>query len=197
MGHELYRMIMDGAPAEWTDAMRVVALAIADDARDPSQGMPEGGGWPWSRLPLHGYHDRDGRWHDGLAEKTGKTERSISRALTDLARGGYEMREEIGKLPDGRPLFTAPGRAMRFRVPILPPRRSPATVARIGGRSIERSPHLAATVARYGDLLTSVPLTTSSPQKSCLLVTEVGNGDQDHQRRETQDHHRWEGEQAA
>ena len=41
MGHELYRMIRDGAPPDWSPLMRLVAMVIADDARpDPSQGAP-------------------------------------------------------------------------------------------------------------------------------------------------------------
>ena len=40
MGSDLYRMIRDGAPPDWTPAMRLVAMVIADDARDPSQGPP-------------------------------------------------------------------------------------------------------------------------------------------------------------
>ena len=190
-------MIMDGAPAEWTDAMRVVALAIADDARDPSQGMPGDGGWPWSRLRTRGYLDGDGRWHDGLAEKTGKTERSISRALTDLARAGYEMRKQIATDTNGEPVFAHKGTAMTYQVPPLTPRQPPAKVVNLGDLRGQRSPDLAPKVARSGDPFSSGPLTTSSPQKSCLLVTEVGNGDQDHQRREKQDHHRREGVQAA
>jgi hypothetical protein len=116
MGSELYRMIRDGAPASWTAAMRLVAWTIADDARDPSQGPPDDGGWPWSKIRLHGNAD-DGEWHDGLTERTGMSERAISRALTDLARAGYEMREQIGTDRRGRPVFTITGRrALRFRV---------------------------------------------------------------------------------
>src|SRR5215475_12241459 len=122
MGHELSRMIRDGAPATWTGHMVLVAMVIADDARDPSQGLPEDGGWPWSAIPRRGYFDGSGEWHDGLIERTGLNERAISRALTAFGRAGYEMREVIGIGEDGRAVFTAPGRALRFRVPPLPPR---------------------------------------------------------------------------
>ena len=128
MGHELYRMILGGAPASWTTAMRLVALVIADDARDPSQGMPENGG-PWSGLPAHGYSNGDGEWKDGLAERTGLSERAISRALTDLARADYEMREQLGTDCRGRPVFAVKGRAPTYRVPRLAPRDSAPMVA--------------------------------------------------------------------
>jgi hypothetical protein len=125
MGHELYRMIRDGAPASWSAAMRLVALIIADDALDPSQGTPPDGGWPISKIRLDGRRADDGQWYDGLTERTGLSGRVISRVLTDLGRAGYEMREQIGTDKHGRPRFAYPWRARRFRVPLLPPRRSP------------------------------------------------------------------------
>lgn len=125
MGHELYRMICDGAPPSWTTDMRLVALMIADDARDPSQGLPEDGGWPWSAIPVSGGYDHEGQWHDGITERTGLNRRAVSRALTGLARAGYEMREALGRGKDGRVVFTAPERGMRFRVPPLAPREPP------------------------------------------------------------------------
>ena len=128
MGHELYRMILDGAPAGWTAPMRLVAAVIADDARDPSQGLPDDGGWPWSAIPVCGCR-RKGEWRDGLTEQTGMSERAISRALTELARAGYEMREQVTADRRGRPVFAYPGRAMRFRVPQLLPRECPPSTA--------------------------------------------------------------------
>ena len=130
MGHELYRMIRDGAPASWTAAMRMVAMVVADDARDPSQGPPGDGGWPRSKIRVRGGYGRNGEWYDGLAERTGMSERAISRALTALARAGYEMREEVGTDQRGRPVFTYAGRrALKFRVPPLTPRTSPPSTA--------------------------------------------------------------------
>jgi hypothetical protein len=125
MGHELSRMIRDGAPESWTPLMRLLAMVIADDALDPSQGLPPDGGWPLSRIRLHGHHADDGRWYDGLAERTGMSERVISRVLGDLARAGYEMREQIGTDRHGRPVFAYPWRARRFRVLPLQPRKPP------------------------------------------------------------------------
>jgi hypothetical protein len=125
MGYELYRMIRDGAPRSWTPHMRQVAETIPDDARDPSQGMPDDGGWPRSAIPVSGYWTRDGRWRDGITERTGLSERAVSRNLAALAQARYEMRQQAGTDKRGRPLFAYPGRAMRFRVPILPPREPP------------------------------------------------------------------------
>ena len=51
------------------------------------------------------------------------SERAIRRVLGELARAGYEMREQIGTDKNGRPVFAYPWRARRFRVPPLPPRR--------------------------------------------------------------------------
>jgi hypothetical protein len=124
MGHELRRMIRDGAPAAWTPFMRLVASEIADDARDPSQGMPEDATWPWSAIPVSGCW-QGGKWRDGLAERTGLSERHIRRALADLRNAGYEMRQSIGVDKRGRPVYAAKGHAVRFQVPSLPPRSVP------------------------------------------------------------------------
>jgi hypothetical protein len=142
MGHELYRMIRDGAPPGWTDAMRLVAMAIADDARDPSQGMPEDGSRPWSAIPVRGCW-RDSEWKDGLAERTGLTERTLSRALTDLSRAGYEMREPISTDCHGRLVFAAKGHALRFRVPRLAPRPTPQRSPSMAGIDTQRVPSMA------------------------------------------------------
>ena len=125
MGTELRRMIRDGAPPSWTPLMRLVAMEIADDARDPSSGVPADGP-PWSALPVEGRWDRRGRWRDGLTQRCGVTQRAISDALTGLARAGYEMRQAIGTDRNGRPVFAAKGHAMRFQVPPLTPRPEPS-----------------------------------------------------------------------
>ena len=60
--------------------MRHLAETIADDARDPGEGPPGDGGWPWSAIPVTGCYRR-GKWIDGLTERTGMTRRTISRTL--------------------------------------------------------------------------------------------------------------------
>ena len=164
MGYQLYRMVRNGAPATWTKDMIHVAKEIADDARDPGDGDDS---WPWSALPIKGHFDARGRWRDGLTERCGMSARAVSRALTDLASANYEMREAIGADSAGRPVFTAPGHAMRFRVPPLLPRSAPerlpstASVQHTNGRQNrrERSPESTGTVAKYGD-----PISSGSPQ---------------------------------
>ena len=138
MGYQLYRMIRDGAPAAWTGPMVLVAQVIADDARDPDPGAAANG-VPWSALPVAGRWVR-GRWRDGLAERTGMSDRAISRALADLAAAGYEMRQPIGAGKDGRPVFAAKGHAMRFRVPPLPPRPAPQSPPDLAGFTAPHSP---------------------------------------------------------
>jgi hypothetical protein len=129
MGGDLYRMIRDGAPESWTPLMRLVAGVIADAARDPRQGLPDDGGWPWSDIPIRGSRAKTGKWKDGLTERTGMSARAISRILTELARADYELREQIGTDKRGRPVFAYPGRAIRFRVPPLKPRDPPPDTA--------------------------------------------------------------------
>ena len=135
MGTELHRMIRDGAPETWTPLMRLVAGTIADDAEDPRQrekrlqrGQRNPGdddGWPWSVIPVRGRAARNGRWHDGLTERTGMSPRAIRRVLAELSAADYEMREQIDTDKRGRPVFAYPGRATRFRVPPLKPRDPP------------------------------------------------------------------------
>lgn len=113
--------------------MRLVAGEIADDARDPGDGNPIGDGQlPWSKLPVEGYHDRSGRWHEGLVERCGASMRAISDSLTELGKAGYEMRKPIigadGKpVTDkrGRLVFAVKGHSLEFHVPPLPPRPEP------------------------------------------------------------------------
>jgi hypothetical protein len=130
MGFELYRMVRDGAPASWTALMRLVAGVIADGAWDPSQEPPDDDGCSRSAMGIRGDY-RNGKWHDGLTERTGMSERAISRVLTDLAGAGYEMRVQVDTDKRGRPVFAYPGRALRFRVPLLAARPCPPDSATI------------------------------------------------------------------
>ena len=173
----LRRMIRDGAPAEWSPLMRLVAGEIADDARDPEDDddpLPPGI-WPWSAMPVD-REFRKGRWVDGLAERTGMSPRAISRTLADLAEVGYEMRKPITDR-NGRPVtdkrgrlvFAAKGHALRFQAPPLVPREvsqsSPesATIQQslpnVASFEGQRSPLLVSKVAESGD-----PISSVSPQ---------------------------------
>jgi hypothetical protein len=191
----LRRMIRDGAPPEWSPLMRLVASEIADDAHDPEDGDPPlpDGTWPWSAMPIE-REFRKGKWVDGLAERTGMSPRAISRTLADLAEAGYEMRKPITdrngcpvRDKRGRLVFAAKGHALRFQVPILPPREavqsSPdsATIQQslpdMASFEGQRSPLLASKVAESGDPVSSVspqlkpsPHSDQSPQTVVSLA---------------------------
>jgi hypothetical protein len=115
MGYHLYREIRDGAPPEWRQTERLVALVIADDAGDKTRR---------SWLPIEGRWYR-GRWQDGICERTGLTPRGVRAALHRLAKRGYELRVPISTGKDGRPVYAARGRSTDFYVPPLPPRPAP------------------------------------------------------------------------
>jgi hypothetical protein len=204
MGHELYRMIRDGAPPGWTPHMRLLAETIADDALDPSQHPPADGGWPRSAIRVRGGRSRShgGEWYDGLTERTGMSERAISRALTALARAGYEMREQIGTDRRGRPVFAYPGRTPRFRVPQLTPRGSPPSTATSEARQVRRPsearqgrrprkvaksgdhgspPNMASKVAKSGELQTLLPNPSNPTSPDLQVVNSNLEGSRDRQ----------------
>jgi hypothetical protein len=158
-------MVRAGAPASWTPLMRLVAMEIADDARDPSQGSAADGGYPWSAIPVEGRRDRRGKWKDGLTERCGMSARAVSRVLTELSAAGYEMRQPIGTDKRGRPVFAAKGHATRFRVLPLMPRREPPEGT---SRDIESSPDS----ATY-DPESSPDPATYEGQRSPILVPKV------------------------
>ena len=200
MGHELYRMIRDGAPASWTPAMRMVAMVIADDALDPSQHEPADGGWPRSAIRVRGGRSRShgGEWYDGITERTGMSERAISRALTALARADFEMREQIGTDKRRRPVFAYPGRTPRFRVPPLTARGSPPGTATSEARQVRRPsearqvrrprkvakygdhgspPNMASKVAKSGELQTLLPNPSNPTSPDLQVVNSNLEGD--------------------
>jgi len=121
MGYRLYREIRDRAPAHWTPGERLVALMIADHANDDTRKA--------ICLPVVGYRrERDGRWVDGLTDRTGMSAAGVSKALQRLAGRGFEFRVPMsadgrtvfGK--DGRTVFAAKGHALDFVVPAIPHR---------------------------------------------------------------------------
>ena len=191
MGYLLCRMIRDGAPAEWTPLMRLVASVIADDAHDPDpRKPPPKGEWPWSAMPLEGYKRADGKWRDGLTERTGMSAQAVTRVLARLAAVNYEMRIQIANRDGdpvtdslGRPLFAAKGHALRFRVPPLTARPELQSSPDLATYSAHRSPELAS----YSDLWSSDSATfeaqrssdsaTFEPQRSSFLTPKVIKND--------------------
>jgi hypothetical protein len=115
MGYPLYREIRDRAPDHWTPGERLVALMIADHADYNTRKA--------TRLPLAGYRrERDGRWVDGLTDRTGLSAAGVSKALQRLAARWFEFRIPIAVGKDGRPVFAAKGHALDFTVPAIPQR---------------------------------------------------------------------------
>ncbi len=118
MGYMLYREVKQGAPPEWNTTMRLVALAIADEANEKTRrtiGFQIEGYWP--------RHKR--AWRDGLCEVTGLKPDSVTKALRALAEAGYEMRVSIGTDKNGRPVYAAKGHATDYQVPKITRRQPP------------------------------------------------------------------------
>lgn len=152
MGHDLRRMIRDGAPRSWTSLMRDVAKEIADAAFDPGQnGQP--GRFAPSPIRVEGFREWNGVWRDGLVEICGATPRAISDALTELGRAGYEMRQPItdrfGRpVQDkrGRVVYAAKGHALRFCVPPLARRPEPQSSPDVASIDDEERSHSGASI---------------------------------------------------
>jgi hypothetical protein len=198
MGSELRRMIRDGAPPDWSPLMRLVAIEIADDARDPDRNSGGADGKPpWSVLPIEGRWVK-GRWRDGLTERTGATASGIRHTLMKLARAGYEMRQQIGKDKRGRPVYAAKGHAVRFQVPPLPPRPEPqrwhesatfngrkgGTSEIKGGTDSPQRWHGGATPSPHSPLI--VPSSVVHPLTEAEVEGSPPAPNQDHQRDEDQ-----------
>lgn len=101
-----------------------------------------------------------------LSEKCRMPERSVRRALADLAARGVELRVPIGRNHDGTPRFAGPGHRTVYRIPDLT-WRSPATSAR-------RSP-AAASGGQIGEIRRSDPddlaVTRDRPDPHELIMT--------------------------
>lgn len=102
MGHDLYRMLLAGAPADWTTGERLIALVIADHCSDRTNA---------------GYLS-----NTELCRETGLAPQTVRRLLASLAVRGYEFRVPIARGQDGRLVYSNRGRATDYRVPIIPPR---------------------------------------------------------------------------
>lgn len=198
MGHDLYRMILDGATSEWTVQMRMVACVIANDARDPDDTRGPGtlspDGLPWSSIPLQAKQRPDGTWRDGLTDKTGMSEQAIGRAISALAAIGYDMRQPL-RGRDGQPLRDRRGRIMTsvrghstdYQVPYLPPRSAPdrssdtatypgneaARSSPVTTYEADRSSPVNAKVIKNDDPISSDPPQRSSPQAARPLSREA------------------------
>jgi len=97
VGYKLYREVRDFAPADLTSGELVVAMMIADDARDSSRRS-------WISNAELCYQSR-------------LTPSAVRAALAKLAARGYEFRIPRGIGKDGRPVFAAKGHAADYIVP--------------------------------------------------------------------------------
>jgi hypothetical protein len=100
VGYKLYREIIENAPYDWTTGERLVALAIADDARDTTRR---------SWIPLY-----------ELCARTGYTPRGVRNVLSRLGRRGFEFRVSHGLGKDGRDVYAARSHAVDYLVPAMP-----------------------------------------------------------------------------
>lgn len=97
MGYKLYREVRDYAPQDWTSGELVVALMIADDARDDARKS-----WIY---PCE------------LARRCRMGERNVRKNLEKLAARGYEFRVGHGCGKDGREVYAARDKPVEYVVP--------------------------------------------------------------------------------
>jgi hypothetical protein len=97
VGFRLYREIRDFAPDDWTPGELIVALMIADDARDDTRAS-------WIPLPL-------------LCQRTRLKPSTVRELLGRLGARGYEFRVIHGYGKDGRPVFATRSHAVDYVVP--------------------------------------------------------------------------------
>ena len=130
MGYQLYREVRDYAPQDWTSGEMVVALMIADDARDASRSS-----WIFP---------------GELARRCRMTQRGVRKNLEKLASKGYDFRVGHGSGKDGREVYAARDKPIEYVVPdILAVAASragrlpaPVVIHRIGGTTVPPRPTL-------------------------------------------------------
>jgi hypothetical protein len=165
VGYQLYREILDYAPAAWSSGERLVALVIADDAGELTRRS-------WIANTL-------------LCQRAGLSQTGVRSALQKLAGRGYEMRVSHGEDALGRPVYAVTGHAVDYLVPPVSALlgdtgASPSSVDNRAGRRHENVAYLAdkATVLHHqGDSPASQGDGGVSPLSSGLLITpQITNG---------------------
>lgn len=124
VGYKLYREVRDFAPHDWTSGEMLVALMIADDARDAERKS-----WIY---PCE------------LARRCRMGERNVRKALEKLAGRGYEFRVGHGRGKDGREVYAARDKPVEYVVPdilaiaasLAPPLPVPVDNHQIGGTTV-------------------------------------------------------------
>ncbi len=102
MGHDVYRDVLDNAPADLTPAERLVLLALADLADESTRECE-----PTIRVLVH---------------QTGMLVDTIRKAFQRLARRNLDPRVRIGTDRRGRAVFAYEGTATLYRIPRFNPR---------------------------------------------------------------------------
>lgn len=97
VGFRLYREVLDFAPAGITSGELVIALVIADDARDGTRQS-------WIPFEL-------------LCMKARQQPSTVRSNLAKLGARGFEFRVSHGYGKDGRPVFAARGHRTDYHVP--------------------------------------------------------------------------------
>lgn len=122
LGFKLYREVLDFAPAAITSGELVVALVIADDAKDKTRAS-------WIPLPE-------------LCFKTRQQPSTVRANLAKLASRGLEFRVPHGTGKDGRLVFAARAHPAGYEVPDLLKGASP-----VAPLPVDNSPEGASDVA--------------------------------------------------
>src|SRR5690606_6665642 len=166
MGYELYRHVLNHAPAELDPTARAVLAVIADDANERTR---------ISRIPM-----------DLLMHRSGVGRDALKKVFQRLSRAGYEIRIPVGTDAGGRPIYAMRVRATQYRIPVFPERdvphhprmggtSSPLT-ERLGGTSSPLTERLGGTESPIGG--TESPIGgTDSPLLSSDLITSSSSAD--------------------
>lgn len=140
--------VLDGAPAELTPAERLVLVAIAENVNDDDPGRMT---WPGFSRSI-------------LMRRTGLKEAGLRRAFERLASRGLECRVPLGADKNGAPLYAVPGKACRYRMPILTPAQGATQVAPSTVEGATTGPPAATQVAPAATPVAPFP-SPLSPQK--------------------------------
>lgn len=121
MGYQLYRHILDHAPADLTSSERFVLAVIADDANDATRT-----GYPGM---------------DVICHRTGMTPGTVQKALWRLGQRGIDVRVPLGVDSKGRRVYAVKGKRTTYRIPRIPERDDlPSAMGRPqSGHSEQRS----------------------------------------------------------
>src|SRR5690554_2271614 len=166
MGYELYRHVLNHAPAELDPTARAVLAVIADDANERTR---------ISRIPM-----------DLLMHRSGVGRDALKKVFQRLSRAGYEIRIPVGTDALGRPIYAMRGRATQYRIPVFPERDVPHH-PRMGGTSSPLTNELEGTGSPLTDRMggtespiggTDSPIGgTDSPLLSSGLITSSSSAD--------------------